>query len=185
MVASTTKILLLAAAIQVRGHARIDDPTPRGASAHYKYCCYPKLSIDPTGPIENAVQYADADYNCNAYLCRGYQYGDNKDNVIDVKAGDTLHFHINLVASHKPGYANMSVVDTAANTVITALKTWDHWPDVTDGSTFEEKTQFNITVPEGLESRCDQGGKCVMQWFWYAISNVQTYESCHDFYIVS
>jgi hypothetical protein len=144
-----------------------------------------KHSKDPTGPVENAVQYADADYDCNAYLCRGYQYGDNTDNVMAVKAGDSLRFHINLVASHKPGYANMSVVDAATNTVITALKTWDHWPDVTDGSTFDEKTKFNVTVPEGLESRCDEGGKCVMQWFWYAISNVQTYESCHDFYIVS
>lgn len=131
------------------------------------------------------MKYADADYKCNAFLCRGYQYEDNTDNVKTVHAGDNLHFHINLVAGHKPGYANMSVVDTATNTVITALKTWDHWPDVTDGSTFDEKTQFNVTIPNGLESACTTAGKCVMQWYWYAISNKQTFESCHDFYVVS
>lgn len=60
---------------------------------------------DIAGPIENAVEEADEDYNCNAYLCRGYQFEDNSDNVKVVKGGDVLDFHIDLVAGHHPGYA--------------------------------------------------------------------------------
>lgn len=126
---------------------------------------------------------ADSSYKCNAYLCRGYQYADNTGNVKKVKVGDVIAFHIDLVAGHKPGYYNMSVVNTATNTVVKALKTVAHWPDVTDGQTFDQKTNFNITIPTGLESACGTAGKCVMQWYWYAISNKQTYESCHDFYV--
>lgn len=60
---------------------------------------------DIAGPIENAVAEADDDYNCNAYLCRGYQFEDNSDNVKVVKGGDVLYFHIDLIAGHHPGYA--------------------------------------------------------------------------------
>lgn len=63
---------------------------------------------DIAGPIENAMEDVDADYNCNAFLCRGYQYEDNVDNVKEVKAGDLLDFHIDLIAGHHPGYAVIS-----------------------------------------------------------------------------
>lgn len=63
---------------------------------------------DIAGPIENAMEDVDADYNCNAYLCRGYQYEDNTDNVKETKAGDVLVFHIDLIAGHHPGYAVIS-----------------------------------------------------------------------------
>lgn len=45
------------------------------------------------------------DYNCNAYLCRGYQFQDNAANVHVYAAGDVVTFHIDLTAAHKPGYA--------------------------------------------------------------------------------
>jgi hypothetical protein len=60
---------------------------------------------DIAGPIENAMAKADADYNCNAYLCRGYQFDDNADNVLAVTAGEVLYFHVDLIAGHHPGYA--------------------------------------------------------------------------------
>lgn len=70
--------------------------------------CRPDMitrAADIAGPIENAVWEADADYNCNAFLCRGYQFEDNTDNVQVVKGGDVLYFHVNLIAGHHPGYA--------------------------------------------------------------------------------
>ncbi|KFX99248.1 hypothetical protein V490_01876 [Pseudogymnoascus sp. VKM F-3557] len=185
----TTPIILLLSAAGVWGHARIDSPVPRlTGSAHVSACgsaVATKLESDNTGPIENSVPYIDANYKCNIYLCRGYQYEDNTSRVMALNADDNIPFHINLVAGHKPGYANASVVDTSTNKVVAALKTWDHWPDVTDGSTYDQKTNFNVTIPSGLESTCGTAGKCVIQWYWYAIANDQTYESCHDFYIVS
>jgi hypothetical protein len=60
---------------------------------------------DIAGPIENAMAKADADYKCNAYLCRGYQFDDNADNVLAVAAGEVLYFHVDLIAGHHPGYA--------------------------------------------------------------------------------
>ena len=63
------------------------------------------IETDPTGPIENAIKVANGDYNCDAFFCRGYQYEDNTDNVKSVKAGDVLDFHIDMVASHRPGSA--------------------------------------------------------------------------------
>lgn len=60
---------------------------------------------DRAGPIENAMEYADADYNCDAYMCRGYQLEDNLDNVQVFGAGDELAVHIDLIAGHRPGYA--------------------------------------------------------------------------------
>lgn len=44
---------------------------------------------------------------------------------------------------------------------------------------------FNITIPDTLGSTCEVGGKCVLQWYWWAINNKQTYESCLDFYVES
>ncbi|KFY25020.1 hypothetical protein V491_01927 [Pseudogymnoascus sp. VKM F-3775] len=189
MFLTTPIILLSSAVVGVLGHARIDSPTPRlTGSAHTSTCgsaVVKKLESDNTGPIENSVPYIDSDYNCDIYLCRGYQFEDNTSNVLELAVDEVIPFHINLVAGHKPGYANASVVDTSTNEVVVALKTWDHWPDVTDGSTYDEKTNFNVTIPSGLESACGTAGKCVIQWYWYAIANDQTYESCHDFYIVS
>jgi hypothetical protein len=75
------------------------------------------------------MEHVGSDYNCNAYMCRGYQYGDNTDRVQAYKAGDVVVFAINLVAGHRPGYANVSVIDLATNKAVgSALKTWDSWP---------------------------------------------------------
>lgn len=60
---------------------------------------------DLAGPIENAVEKADATYNCNAYSCRGYQFEDNTANVQTYQAGEEVVFHVDLVAAHRPGYA--------------------------------------------------------------------------------
>ncbi|KAI8623617.1 hypothetical protein F5Y19DRAFT_481532 [Xylariaceae sp. FL1651] len=132
------------------------------------------LERDITGPIENAMAYVDSDYNCNAYLCRGYQYEDNVDKVHALKAGDVLTSHIKLVAGHHPGYANVSVVDLASNVVIgDQLLYWANWPDSTSGPPRND-TDFNITIPGNLGSACDIGGKCAIQWYWWPISNSQT-----------
>lgn len=49
--------------------------------------------------------------------------------------------------------------------------------------TFILQVDFNVTIPESLASTCTEGGKCAIQWFWYAVGNTQTYESCVDFVI--
>ncbi|KAI1825452.1 hypothetical protein F4861DRAFT_537919 [Xylaria intraflava] len=177
----------LAALSGVQGHAVIQEPVPRGTGPKQEELCGSVITAvlerDITGPIENAMNSADADYNCNAYLCRGYQWEDNEDKVQVVQAGDVLTFHIDLVAGHHPGYANVSVVDLASNTVIgEPLVQWDNWPDSKSGPPRND-TDFQATIPDTLGTACDEGGKCAIQWYWWSISNSQTYESCVDFYV--
>ncbi|KAI0133775.1 hypothetical protein BJ170DRAFT_175313 [Xylariales sp. AK1849] len=184
--ALTMDAVLATVAVGVIGHAVMDEPTPRVTGPVQEELCGAALTTalqeDITGPIESAVAKADDDYNCNAYLCRGYQYEDNTDKVKLVSAGDVLVFHIDLVAGHHPGWANMSAVDLATNTAIgDALRTWDEWP--ISGS--DEDINFNVTIPDTLASSCDVEGNCVLQWYWWSDSNSQTYESCVDFYVAA
>ncbi|CAI6091756.1 unnamed protein product [Clonostachys chloroleuca] len=172
------------AASLVFGHAVVDDPAPRKTGSSQEALCGSVLTkafeSDIAGPIENAVSKAVDPYSCNPYLCRGYQFEDNTDNVRSVQAGDVIHFHVDLIAGHRPGYANTSIIDTATNTVIgEPLRSWDEWPGQNTGSDRED-INFNVTIPAGLEETCGEAGKCVIQWYWYATKNKQTYESCLD-----
>ncbi|KAI1152769.1 hypothetical protein F4825DRAFT_417903, partial [Nemania diffusa] len=180
-------LLSLAALSGVQSHAVMQTPAPRNTGPKQVERCgalvTAVLQRDLAGPIENAMNAADASYKCNAYLCRGYQYEDNVDNVHAVKAGDVLTFHIDLVAGHHPGYANVSVVDLASNEIIgDELVSWADWPDSTSGPPRND-TDFKVTIPNTLATTCDVGGKCAIQWYWWSISNSQTYESCLDFYV--
>ncbi|KAI1267455.1 hypothetical protein F5Y18DRAFT_303480 [Xylariaceae sp. FL1019] len=189
MYTCTTGLAALAFAGFVNGHARMTTPQPRVTGPKQVELCgalvTAVLESDLAGPIENAVDSADANYNCNAYLCRGYQYEDNTSNVMALTAGDVIPCHIDLVAGHHPGWSNVSVVDLAANKIIgDELIYWADWPDSTSGPPRND-TDFNVTIPDGLGSACDEGGQCAIQWYWWSDSNDQTYESCLDFYIAS
>ncbi|KAL4930331.1 uncharacterized protein BDV17DRAFT_289940 [Aspergillus undulatus] len=187
MLSSLLNVALFAAIPVVTGHAVVQDPAPRKTGPAHEAACgaavVDVLESDIAGPIENAAREADADYNCNAYLCRGYQFEDNSDNVLVVTAGEVLYFHIDLIAGHHPGYANVSVVDTATNEIIgEPLRSWDDWPNHLSGPPRDD-IDYNVTIPDTLGSSCSEAGNCVIQWYWYASGNEQTYESCNDFYV--
>ncbi|KAH6842404.1 hypothetical protein B0I37DRAFT_314286 [Chaetomium sp. MPI-CAGE-AT-0009] len=179
--------LLSFGAVGALGHAVVETPTPRKPGKLSEELCGAAVSQilnrDLAGPIEVAVKSADADYNCNAYLCRGYQYEDNEANLHTFRAGDVVDFHVDLIAGHRPGYANVSVIDPASNVVIgSPLKIWEAWP-VNNPGPDRDDVNFSVTIPESLASTCTEGGKCVIQWYWHATGNSQTYESCVDFVI--
>ncbi|KAB8215221.1 hypothetical protein BDV33DRAFT_195441 [Aspergillus novoparasiticus] len=175
MIFPVSKLALLALISGVCGHAVVEDPPPRKLM---------KLRVVQLSWTFSRVE-VDADYKCNAFLCRGYQFEDNTDNVQVLKAGEVLYFHINLIAGHHPGYANVSIVNTATNEIIgEPLRSWDNWPDHLSGPPRDD-IDYNVTIPDSLGSTCSQAGNCVIQWYWYASGNEQTYESCHDFYVES
>ncbi|GJC88030.1 hypothetical protein ColLi_10868 [Colletotrichum liriopes] len=183
-----THAIFAALATGVFGHGVVQDPEPRVSGPKQQELCgtavTDQLESDTAGPIENAIKVADADYKCNLFLCRGYQYEDNEDNVRAVTTGEVIPFHIDLVAGHRPGHANISVIDLANNTVLgEPLITWDDWPTTNPDPLADNSADFNVTIPDNLASLCDVGGKCAIQWFWYAETNKQTYESCIDFYV--
>ncbi|KAK2768722.1 hypothetical protein FQN54_000578 [Arachnomyces sp. PD_36] len=174
-------------AVGALGHAVVETPTARQPGKASDELCgagaSEALRRDLAGPLEEVVEDADADFNCNVYVCRGYQYEDNEANLQTFQAGDVVDFHIDLVAGHRPGYANVTVIDPVKNVVIGApLKTWEAWPVENPGPDRDD-TDFTVTIPEDLGSVCTEGGNCAIQWYWYAEGNSQTYESCVDFIV--
>ncbi|KAK8129102.1 hypothetical protein PG984_010210 [Apiospora sp. TS-2023a] len=176
MRAAFLKAFSLLTVVGVSGHAVVETPTPRGTGPVQRERCGTALTTqlekDIASPIEDAMKKADDDYNCNAYLCRGYQLEDNLENVQTVKAGDVIDFHIALIAGHHPGYANVSVVDLTTNRVLgEPLRYWADWPDSTSGP------------PRNDTRRVMWRGNVRFSGTWWASKNKQTYESCVDFYL--
>ncbi|KAB5567020.1 hypothetical protein GE09DRAFT_754851 [Coniochaeta sp. 2T2.1] len=114
---------------------------------------------------------------CNLFLCKGYQFADNAARVQAYKPGDVVDMEVWIRIPHK-GYANVSVVDTASNTVVgSPLLVWkDNYAATANPP--KDQTKFSVTVPE-LGGKCTTAGACVIQWYW--LGQGQTYESCIDF----
>ncbi|AEO58740.1 hypothetical protein MYCTH_2306267 [Thermothelomyces thermophilus ATCC 42464] len=180
------RLVSFAAALStVLGHAVVTVPTPRGAGPYYTQRCGETYAVymekDKAGPIENGVAKAGSELGCNPFLCRGYQYEDNE--AVEYEPGQVIDFHVDLIAGHHPGYANVSIVDLEANKIIgDPLRSWDDYPNAT-ATTPRSDIDFNVTIPNTLGTACSTGGKCAIQWYWYASGNKQSYESCVDFYV--
>lgn len=138
---------------------------------------------------------------CNLWLCKGFQFEDNVHQVKEYKAGDVIDMEVFIRIPHV-GYANVSVVDIASNSVI--AEPLIEWPEgYADRALFpnlpKNQTSFSVTVPD-LEDKCTTAGECVseirfchvkylldswtetpqvIQWYWFGQG--QTYESCIDF----
>jgi hypothetical protein len=185
-----TSALALASIISlVNGHGFVSKPTPRMPGTAMEDTCGAQAvsnqESDKYGNIQGLLQVAagQSDYDaaeCNIWLCKGYKFADNKENVYSYKAGEKVDFTIDIRAPHT-GVANVSVVDTASNTVIgKPLISWSDYASVATGVT-DDETSFSITIPDDIGSQCATAGDCVLQWYWYAQSIDQTYESCVDF----
>ncbi|CAG7848102.1 SubName: Full=Uncharacterized protein {ECO:0000313/EMBL:CCA75257.1} [Serendipita indica DSM 11827] len=182
----TILVLISIFVIQVLGHGRVTSPKPRGGGTKHQAACGAAvakvLSSDPAGPIENAVAKIDSSYNataCHLYFCRGYNWEDNTSNTRKYKAGQVVPFTIDIVAHHT-GTANVSVVNLTTQKVIgSPLIYWKVYSNTSIPISQKpaNETAFNVTIPS-LPS-----GHYALQWWWWAYSNKQTYESCIDFTI--
>ncbi|KAI3337437.1 hypothetical protein HD806DRAFT_39331 [Xylariaceae sp. AK1471] len=149
---------------------------------------------DKTSHVEGLPELAakDAGYHaaqCNLWLCRGVQFADNAANVQSYKPGQVVNVKIALSIPHV-GSANVSVVDTKTNAIIgQPLLSWSKgYADEKQfyGNTLPaNQTDFNVTIPTTLESKCATAGDCVIQWWWYGTGARQTYESCIDFTVAA
>ncbi|RAL61811.1 hypothetical protein DID88_002874 [Monilinia fructigena] len=171
----TSAVLLSAAGLisSVSAHGSILTPAPRVPGAAMAAACGQQVEVnqasDHNGNIQGMLQVAasQSDYNaaeCQIWLCKGYKFADNTDKVQSYTGGQVVPFTFNVAAPHT-GTANVSVVDTASNTVIKTAN----------------ETSFSVTIPEDLGSKCAKPGDCVIQHWWNAASIDQTYESCVDF----
>ncbi|SPO00132.1 uncharacterized protein DNG_02983 [Cephalotrichum gorgonifer] len=192
MTTMTGSLLPLAAlAALASAHGLVEAPVARSPGAATAAACGQNMvkfyTDDPTSYPEALFRGAgwDQGYNpelCNHYLCKGFQFEDNAENVQTYAAGDVVDFEVFIRIPHV-GYANVSVVDLASNSVIgDALKVWES--GYADGAKFPnlpaDQTAFSVTIPE-LGEQCAEPGACALQWYWFGQG--QTYESCVDFVV--
>ena len=96
---------------------------------------------------------------CNLWLCKGYQFPDNAANVHQYKPGDIIEIEVWIRIPHR-GHANVSIVDTATNSIIgEPLLSWPQ-DYAASGNPPAVQTNFNVTMPE-LGGSCTEPGACV------------------------
>ncbi|CZR67295.1 related to chitin binding protein [Phialocephala subalpina] len=186
----TSSILAASALItSVSAHGFITSPQARLAGDAMKAACgqqvYNNQASDNYGNIQGELQVAasQTDYNaaeCNIWQCKGYKYADNTANVQSYTAGQVVDMTFDVRAPHT-GYANVSIVNTATNSIIGDMLLV--YSDFADNSKTipANETSFSITIPSDLGDTCSTAGACVIQHYWNAESIDQTYESCIDF----
>jgi predicted carbohydrate-binding protein with CBM5 and CBM33 domain len=171
----------------VHGHGFISSPAPRMPGSAFGSACGGQLlsqqTSDRYGNVQGEMQVLGSDFDaaaCNLWLCKGYKFADNAANVHSFTAGETVPVEVEIRAPHT-GTANVSIIDTASNTVIgSPLISWDEYA-ANSSPIPADQTSFDITIPSDLAGQCSERGACVIQWFWDARSIDQTYEACIDF----
>ena len=169
-------------------HGFITSPAPRMPGDAFTKACgqqmYYNQMGDNYGNVQGMLQVTNGqtDYDaaaCNVWLCKGFKYDDNTENVQQYTVGQEVEINVDIRAPHT-GVANVSVVSTSSGSVIgSALKSWDEYGS--NAYTIpEDQEKFTVTIPD-VGSDCASPGDCVLQWFWDAHSIDQTYEACIDF----
>ncbi|KAL4876877.1 hypothetical protein BJY04DRAFT_222551 [Aspergillus karnatakaensis] len=185
----TTAILALAPV--VHGHAVVAEPLPRKTGPAHEAACgaavvdvLENVAFRHRRPNRKRHGEGRRRLQLQRVSVPRVQFEDNTDNVLEVSVGEVLYFHVDLIAGHHPGYAIVSIVDTATNSIIgDPLRPWDDWPNHLSGPPRDD-IDYNVTIPDSLGTQCSSAGSCVIQWYWYASGNEQTYECCNDFYVV-
>jgi predicted carbohydrate-binding protein with CBM5 and CBM33 domain len=188
---TVSKVMASASMIAlVSAHGFILSPAPRMPGSAMSDACgqqmYNNQMGDNYGNVQGQLQVTNGqtDYDaaaCDVWLCKGYKYDDNTENVQEYTVGQEVDISVDIRAPHT-GVANVSVVSTSSGTVLgSALKSWDEYGS--NAYTIpEDQKEFSITIPDEA-SECSSPGDCVIQWFWDAADINQTYESCIDFVV--
>lgn len=170
----------------VAAHGFINSPAPRRPGDAFAAACgqqpFSQQSSDINGNVQGIMQVVGDDLDtaaCNLWLCKGFQFDDNVDNVQSFSLGETIDFDVNIAAPHT-GFANVSVVKTSTDTIIgVPLIEFENY--ASNAGVAANNTAFSVTLPSDLGGDCTTPGDCVLQWFWDAPDIHQTYESCVDF----
>jgi len=172
----------------VSAHGYITSPVARQPGTQFGAVCGSQTlsnqASDIYGNNQGELQVAGSGLttDCNLWLCKGFLFEDqDASNIQSYTTGETVPIHFDIRAPHD-GVANVSIVDTASNSVISQLKNFDQFA-LTSKPISSDQTDFDVTIPTDLGGRCSTAGECVIQMFWDARSIDQTYESCIDFVV--
>ncbi|KAH6697560.1 hypothetical protein F5X68DRAFT_5532 [Plectosphaerella plurivora] len=186
MAAKLISVLSFAAAVSA--HGRVLSPTPRAPGPAFEAACgsrmFNTMNSDPNGNIQGLEQGRDASLDpadCFLPLCGAYPFADNAANVQSYAAGEVVPFEVMIAAPHT-GVANVSIVNTATNTILGApLIEFENYASTRTGVA-ANNTAFSVTLPESISGAdCSVAGNCVLQWWWDSDEASQTYMSCVDF----
>jgi hypothetical protein len=170
------------------GHGIITSPTARSAGIAMKAVCGQQvtdnLQSNEYGDIQQLSQIGasqdDFDVSlCDVSLCKGLQFDDNTANVQKFTPGQVVSIKVDIQAKHT-GTANVSIVDTATNKMISNELIYFPVYASTATDLPKNQTSFSITMPD-VSSQCGTAGACVAQWWWDSKESDQTYMSCVDF----
>ncbi|KAJ4402452.1 hypothetical protein N0V91_007166 [Didymella pomorum] len=170
-------------AATVMAHGAITSPPVRLPGAATARVCgqaaVAAITADGTAPLEGIP--SNGSPKCDIGLCKGVQFADNQKNVQQYAPGEQVNFSAVLPIPHE-GPCNISVVDTATNTIVETMLVFDSYADENLAQLPLNNTQFSVTMPTDLAAgQCTQPGECTMQWFWFGTNAQQTYENCVDF----
>ncbi|RDW82479.1 hypothetical protein BP6252_03591 [Coleophoma cylindrospora] len=183
-----SQILALTFATAVVGHGIVTSPPARVVGDAMKAACGQQVSnnlqSNAYGDIQQLAQIGTSqkDFNatlCDVTMCKGLQFEDNANNVQHFTAGQVVPITVDIQAKHT-GTANVSVVDTATNTVIGNQLVYFPVYASTSTEIPANQTSFSVTMPD-VSAQCGAAGACVMQWWWDSRQSDQTYMSCVDF----
>lgn len=190
---AATVFALSAVAALTQAHGLIKTPEPRQPGKAFAKVCseniYNQATADElqrAGPIEiwELVGSNMPDWDgaaCNIFQCKGFKLEDNVDSVQVYEVGQEVEMTAAILATHG-GYANVSVIDLKANTVIgEPLKVWESY-DPPGPTPPEDNLKWNVKIPE-VANVCKEPGDCAIQWYWFTPNSNQSYEECVDFVV--
>lgn len=163
------------------GHGIIASPTARSPGNAMKTACGQQvtynLQSNEYGDIQQLMQNGASQKNfdlasCDVSLCKGLQLEDNSANVQKFTACQVVPIKVDIQAKHT-GTANVSIVDTASNTMISQELAYFPVYASTATDIPKNQAQFNIAMPD-VSSQCSTAGACVVQWWWVSRESDQT-----------
>ncbi|EOA87074.1 hypothetical protein ACJQWK_08541 [Exserohilum turcicum] len=185
MKAYSVAIAIAGFASSVAAHGYVTSPNVRMPGLGLKAACgdqvYNNEFSDHYGNVQGARQNLQGSHpDCRLWQCKGIPFSDHGE-IQQYKPGQKVEMKVDIRAPHD-GVANVSIVNTATDTVIgKPLISWDKYALTSQPlSQHPEWTSFDFTLPD-VSFECCKEGSCVIQWFWNAASIDQTYESCVDF----
>ena len=150
------------------GHGIVTSPVARSAGTAMQSACgqqvFNNLNSDEYGNIQSLAQIGanQKDFNastCDLSLCKGLAFADNTANVQPFTAGQIVPITVDIRAKHT-GTANVSVVATLSNTMISDELVYFSVYASTATNLPANQTSFSITMPD-VSSQCGTAGDCV------------------------